>query len=356
MILGSPWAILILLIVPILLILRSRRNGRGGSIRFSSTTNAAKAGRSIRQRLSGVLPLAIRLLALVLLAVAIARPQKGLQQVRDLNKGIAIEMVVDRSGSMAAEMKYQGNRLNRLEVVKRAFADFVLGNKKTLKGRPNDLIGMISFARYADTTCPLTLGHGALPRFLETVQLVKQTERSEDGTAIGDAIALAAARLKTAEEVLTQQLGGQKDDYEIKSKVIILLTDGANNAGKRAPLDAAKMAAEWGIKIYTIGVGGGEAITSRGGLFGTFKIGMGGGVDESTLKAIAQETGGLYRLASDAESLEAIYHEIDELERSEIESIRFVDYEERFSAWALGALLLIGLETLLGNTLFRKIP
>ena len=173
---GSPWAILILLVVPILLVLRSRRNVRGGSIRFSSTTNASRAGRSVRQRLS-VVPLAIRLLALALLAVAIARPQKGLQQVRDLNKGIAIEMVVDRSGSMAAEMKYEGNRLNRLEVVKRAFADFVLGNKKTLKGRPNDLIGMITFARYADTICPLTLGHGALPRFLETVRLVQQNER-----------------------------------------------------------------------------------------------------------------------------------------------------------------------------------
>ncbi len=351
----APWAILILLALPPLLIWRSRRSGRGASIRFSTTRNAAMAGRSLRQRMR-VLPLALRLLALVLLAIAIARPQKGLQQVRDLNKGIAIEMVVDRSGSMAAEMKYAGQQLNRLDVVKRAFSDFVLGNGRRLKGRPNDLVGMITFARYPDTVCPLTLAHGALPRFLETVRLVRQDERSEDGTAIGDAIALAAARLKTAEDVLAQQVGGEGKDYEIKSKVIIVLTDGANNAGKRAPLEAAEMAAEWGIKIYTIGVGGDEAITSRGGIFGTFKIGSGSGVDEATLKAVAQATGGLYRLATDAESLEAIYREIDELEQSEIESVRFVDYEEKFPALAVVALIFIGLETLLGSTLFRKIP
>ncbi|MDA1272502.1 MAG: VWA domain-containing protein [Verrucomicrobia bacterium] len=355
MILESPWALLILLALPVILLWRARRISRAASIRFSSTSNAAKAGMSVRQRL-GAVPLGIRLLTLTLLAVAIARPQKGLQQVHDLNKGIAIEMVVDRSGSMAAEMKYEGDTLNRLEVVKRAFSQFVLGNGKTLKGRPNDLIGMITFARYPDTVAPLTLAHGALPRFLETVRLVQQDERSEDGTAIGDAIALAAARLKTAEEVLASQLGGENDDYEIKSKVMIVLTDGANNGGKRAPLEAAKLASEWGIKIYTIGVGGDEAITSQGGVFGTFKFGMGNSVDEATLKAVAQATGGLYRLATDAESLEAIYREIDELERSEIESVRYMDYEERFFILAAVALLLIGLETLLGSTFFRKIP
>ncbi len=334
----------------------ARRGRRSGAIRFSSTSAAARAGKSLRQRLL-FLPTALRVFALVLLVVALARPQEGMERVRDINKGIAIEMIVDRSGSMGAEMNFRGQRMNRLDVVKKVFEEFVTGNDDDLKGRPNDLIGMISFARYADTVCPLTLAHGALPRFLESVKLVEGDRNPEQGTAVGDGLALAAARLKTAEETLKQQAPDREDNYEIKSKIAILLTDGDDNASKRTPIEAAKLAAEWGIKVYTIAVGDDEAVQARQSVFGAFLTrGMQRPIDTSVLKKIAEETGGRFYLARDAEAIDQIYKEIDELERSEIESIRFVDYKELFLPFALGALALLALEFGLNNTVFRKIP
>jgi Ca-activated chloride channel family protein len=350
---ASPWALLVLIAVPLILLYLSRRKGHG-SVRFSSLVNARRAGRSLRQRLAA-LPVLLRVLVLVLLAIALARPQMGREKVRDVTKGIAIEMIVDRSGSMKAEMGFFGQRFNRLEVVKKVFREFLMGNEENLKGRPNDLVGMIAFARYADTMAPLTLGHGALLRFLESVQIVKR--RAEDGTAIGDAIALAAARLRTAEEDLarTADESGEKE-YEIKSKIIILLTDGQNNFGKRTPQAAAELAAEWGIKIYTIGVGSKEGVSTVKTLFGDFKVPVGGGVDQKTLQRVADITGGVFRMAENAETLREVYAEIDELEKSEIESIRYIDYKELFVPFALAALCLMMLEVTLANTIFRRIP
>ncbi|NIP95468.1 MAG: VWA domain-containing protein [Akkermansiaceae bacterium] len=354
---GFPLAFLLLLLVPLLPWLR-RRGGvrkRRASIRFSWTRNASRAGRSWRQKL-GALPTVLRLLAIVLLVTAIARPQKGLEQVRDVNKGIAIEMVVDRSSSMGAEMVFEQQRSNRLEIVKKVFAQFVLGNGRNLDGRPNDLVGMVSFARYAETTCPLTLAHGALPRFLETVKLA-HPRSGEDGTALGDAIALAAARLEKAEEAMARQAPDREDNYELKSKVMILLTDGRQTAGKRSPLEAAQLAKEWGIKIYTIAVGSEEAVMRRDTLFGQFLQGARGqDADTRTLEAVASETGGRFFEAQNAEALGEIYREIDELERSQIESLRFMDYKELFLPFALGAFLLLGVEVVLSCTIFRKIP
>ena len=351
-----PWAFLLLALLPLAWLLRSRRPGKKrGAIRFSWTKNAANAGRSLRQRL-GFIPGALRILAIVLIVTAIARPQKGLEKIRDLNKGIAIEMVVDRSSSMGAEMVYEGQRMTRLDVVKKVFETFVLGDGDDLKGRGSDLVGMIAFARYADTVCPMTLAHGALPRFLETVHLAKP-RTDEDGTAIGDAVALAAARLKTAEDVMARQAPDRTDRYNIESKVMILLTDGQQTAGERDPIAAAKLAKEWGIKVYTIAVGGGEAIQARDTIFGSFLSGMRGQqMDTRTLRAIAEETGGRFFEARNAESLKDVYAAIDELERSEIESIRFMDYKELFLPFALAALLAVALEIGLNCTVFRKIP
>jgi Ca-activated chloride channel family protein len=299
------------------------------------------------------MPDLLRVLAVILLIVALARPQTGREQVKEISKGIAIEMVVDRSSSMGAELEYDGARMTRLEMVKRVFEEFVMGNGQNLSGRPNDLIGMIVFARYPDTVCPLTLAHGALPAFLKRVNLVQIKE--EDGTAIGDALALAAARLQTAEKSLEQQRD-LADEYEIKSKVIVLLSDGENNSGKRTPLQAAKLASDWGIKIYTIAIGGGEAVTSIRTPFGVYKVPSRQRVDTKTLETIAQETHGFFRKAEDGESLREIYEEIDQMEKSEIESIRFIDYKETFIKFVLAGLLLIIVEIILNNTLFRKIP
>jgi Ca-activated chloride channel family protein len=301
------------------------------------------------------MPLFLRAAAMILLVLALARPQMGREKVKDVTKGVAIQMVVDRSSSMTAEMDYRGIRRNRLEVVKKVFEEFIMGNGEELEGRPNDLVGMVAFARYADTMAPLTLGHGALLRFLDQVKIV--TRRSEDGTAIGDALALAAARLRTAEEDIARYASdsGEKE-YEIKSKIIILLTDGQNNYGKRTPEQAAQLAEDWGIKVYTIGVGGNDGVSTVKTLFGNFKVPTGTRVDTKPLQRVAERTGGIFRMADDDESLREVYAEIDRLEKSNIESVRYIDYRELFVPFALVALCLVMLEVILAATVFRRIP
>jgi Ca-activated chloride channel family protein len=214
---------------------------------------------------------------------------------------------------------------------------------------------MVAFARYADTVCPLTLGHGALEHFLGNVSLV--TRRSEDGTAIGDAVALAAARLKTAEETLARQTGEAADKYTIKSKVMVLLTDGENNFGQRTPEEAAALAAQWGIRIYAIAVTGGEARTVVSRVLGAVMLpGVARDIDTRTLETLAEKTGGRFFRADDARSLEEVYQQIDKLERSEVESLRFVDYREVYPWFVVAALGLVVLEVLLRSTLFRRLP
>lgn len=349
---ASPLALLLLLGLPPLYYVSHYRR-RGATLRFSATALVAAAGTSTRQRLEPLLP-ALRFLALTLLIVALARPQQGQEQVRDLSKGIAIEMVLDRSGSMAEEMDFEGKTLNRLEVVKRVFDEFVQGNKEGLDGRPNDLIGLVTFARYADTIAPLTLGHGALSELVENVRLVQT--REEDGTAVGDALALAAARLKTAEEAQLRVNAERGNDYEIKSKIIILLTDGQNNRGTNTPAEAAQMAKEWGIKIYSIGIGNAPNNGTVQTPFGAFPTRQRSPLDEGTLRSLAELTGGIYRRADSAEGLREIYEEIGELEKSEVTSLRYLDYQERFVPFALAGLLLLLLETVLRNTWLRKHP
>jgi Ca-activated chloride channel family protein len=339
---------LLLALIPPLVYLRLRQ--RPAALRFSSTQEFFRAGSSLRQQLLAT-PAVFRVIALLLLVIALARPQFGVEHVVDVSEGIAIEMVVDRSTSMGEQLSYRGETLTRLEMVKRVFRDFVLGDNKDLAGRPNDMIGMVSFARYADTICPLTLSHDTLTDFLDTVNLAR--ERSEDGTAIGDGLALAAARLHTAEETLAKQSGAERR-YNIRSKVIILLTDGRNNAGNRTVEEAAALAAQWGIKIYAIGVGG-RGLSTFETIFGNFNL-SGPAVDKRSLTLVAETTGGLFRMAEDAESLRAVYQEIDQLEKSQFEVVRYVDYSERFMPYALGALMLVGLEIVLAGTLLRTSP
>ena len=348
-----PLAFLLLLFIPPMLYVFFRRKRNLTGVKFSTTKTVSGIPRSLRQKFL-FLPQGIRILGLILLVIALARPQYGREKVKDVSEGIAVFMVVDRSSSMGAEMQLGVRQVERLDAVKQVFSEFVLGDGKDLGGRPNDLIGMISFARYADTVCPLTLSHGALQRFLDSTRLVER--RSEDGTAIGDAIALAAARLKTAEENMAGRGGNSAEDYTIKSKIMILLTDGENNAGKRTPVDAARLAAEWGIKIYTIGIGGRENYVTIRTPFGTQKVPVQSDIDERTLKGIAEETDGAYFRAGDVQSLRDIYAEIDRLEKSEIQSIRYKDYQEAFVPFALSAFVMMALGLLLSSTLFRRIP
>jgi len=359
----SPWALLLLLVLPMLgyLLLRKRR---GAAVKFPSLVDMRHCPISWRLRLRPVLVVA-RLLCVALLILALARPRKGTVLSEISTQGVAIEAVVDHSGSMNAEMDYDGENLNRLEVVKRVLADFIEGDKKGLGGRTGDLIGLVTFARYADTTCPLVLSHNVLTEFLKRTEIV--TMRNEDGTSIGDAIALAAARLRKAEEEIHRRnaslgFGGDgsqeraKDNFQIKSKAIVLLTDGRNNMGRHDPLEAAGLARQWGIKIYTIGIGSGQAYTTMQTPLGTFRMPVAEELDEGLLKAISDKTGGFYSRADDADSLRKVVKKIDELEKTEVKSVQYTQYAEHFGWLTLPALVLLGLEMLAGCTLLRKIP
>jgi Ca-activated chloride channel family protein len=280
-------------------------------------------------------------------------------------EGVAIELVVDRSGSMRAQdFTLDGRSVSRLDAVKRVVQQFVTGGER-LPGRPDDLIGLIVFARYADSRCPLTLDHEHLTETVRATQFVGAAEREqEDGTAIGDAIGLAVERLSSLDE----RVKVRSADV-IKSKVIVLLTDGENNAGDLEPAVAADMAAALGIRIYTIGAGtesgyapvpvdiGGRIVSQR----------MRVSIDEKTLREIARRTGGLYFRATDTDSLEEIYARIDELERTEIEQQRYTEYHElAVEPWRLGplplppllamVLILLAAEVLLTATRFRTLP
>ena len=284
----SPQALLLLIILPVLGYLILRRKS-SAAVKFPSVSYVRACPTSWRLRLRPVL-VAARLLVLALLIVALARPRKGTVLSELSTEGVALEVVVDHSGSMGTEMDYFGRNMTRLEVVKKVLSDFIGGDKKALVGRSGDLVGLITFARYADTMCPMVLSHNVLLEFLKKTEIVRL--RNEDGTAIGDAIALAAARLEKAEQEIQQRRaqlgfgnekarGGDEPGFKIKSKAIVLLTDGRHNAGRYAPLDAAELAKKWGIKIYTIGIGSDDPT----------------GPLESFMRTLGEDNFGVYRRA-----------------------------------------------------------
>jgi len=352
-----PWVLVLLLFVPMLWWLLSRR-AASGCLRFSSFREISRVRRSWRLRLSW-LPKLVRVICIVLLILALARPRQGSKQHKRTTKGVVMELVVDRSGSMNQPMDYYGQQLTRLEVVKRVLHDFVMGGGK-LKGRPDDMMGLITFARFAETSCPLVLAHDALLGFLDKVDVPKT--RNEDGTAIGEALACAGARLQTAEKSITdrnkkllaaadiQADQKVKPEFEIQSKVIVLLTDGIQNAGQYTPKEAVELARKWGITIYTIGIGGNA---SRQNIFGMLQ---GPQLDERLLNEIAKQTGGFYGRADDAQALQKICEKIDQQEKTEIESIEFNLYDEQFGLLATAGLMALMLEMVLACTVFRKIP
>ncbi len=334
---ASPLMFLLLLPLAVLAWFDFRRWQRP-ALTFSSTSLLASLPRSLRERLAG-LPRILRYVALVALVVALARPVSGENPVRNVTEGIAIELVLDHSGSMSTPMQYQGKTMARFEAVKQVVAAFVMGDGKGLRGRPDDVLGVILFAGSPDTISPLTQSRDSLVSLIKQLQIV---DPSKDGTAIGDAIALGAARLKTAEQA-TAAAADQGDVYRIKSKIMILLTDGEQNAGKRSPEQAAALAAQWGIKIYTIGV----SSAAEGGFLPSAA---------QVLQDVADATGGIFRIATDERSLYAVYREIDRLEKSEVDTIQFLNVQEMFIPFALAAIALLLLEVLLSRTVLRRVP
>ncbi len=342
---------LFVVLIPLLAASFSRRR-RTAAVKFSSLGNISKVRPSKRYRLRNA-PAVLRVLAVTCFLVAFAMPRKGDETVAISTSGVAIQMVVDHSGSMSQRMNYQGESISRLGAVRNVFKDFVLG-KDELKGRKNDMIGLTSFAAFVEENCPLTLDHDNLINFVDTIDFAAP---HEDGTAIGDAVYHAALSLVSAEDVL-KKAGQQEKEYSIKSKIMILLTDGENNAGEKTPAEAAQFARENGIKIHTILISSGGYRTVDDVLFGRIQLLRGEFEHEQAVRdmnEVASITGGTFEEATSGESLENIYQTIDRLERTEFKQ-KFLRYHERFQYPLFGGLLFLIVEIALGATWFRRVP
>ena len=308
------------------------RWNRTPSFRFPTTDLVKGIKQSWKIKFNFV-PTVLRVAALVLFVVALAGPREVLDETVHKTEGIDIVLALDCSGSMAAEdFKINGQRANRLMIIKNVVKEFIAK-------RNNDRIALIAFSGLAYTACPLTTDYEWLLANLERIDL----GILEDGTAIGSAISSSVNRLKNS---------------KAKSKIIILLTDGMNNAGKIDPVTAAKIAQSMKIKIYTIGAGSrGEVPFPVKDMFGRiFYQNVELDLDENTLKEIAHVTNGKYFRATDTESLRDIYSEIDSLEKTPIEETGYKEYKELFVWFLLLGIFCLVSEIFLSNTIFMRIP
>jgi Ca-activated chloride channel homolog len=341
--LGLEWTeprylALALAAVPVWLL--SRR--AAGRILYSSLRVLPGRAATWRTRLAW-LPDALAALAIVALAVALAGPRRGQQDARIRRDGIAIVLAIDVSSSMEAlDLSLPDRERTRLDAVKDVLEEFVLG-RGGLRGRSDDAIGLVSFARHADTRSPLTLDHGNLVAAARALALAAKRTR-EDGTAIGDGLALAVERLAAS---------------PARSKVAILLTDGEDNASSVSPDEAAVLARDAGIKVYAIGAGttGVAPVRLEDPRTGRSElVQVPVSIDEELLRAIAARTGGQYFRAGDAAALREIYAEIDRLERTELEETRFFAYREYYDRLVALGLLLALAGLLLRASLLRRLP
>lgn len=353
---SSTWFLLLLMAVPVLAWWAFRKR-KTTAVVFSDTGGIQDLPRTWKQRLSW-LPAVLWIATVVLLIVALARPQEGRKQTVNESEGIAIEMVVDCSGSMRAmDFQVDGQPVDRLTAVKDVAGKFIVGSEG-LDGRFSDLVGLVTFARHADGISPPTLDHPFLVSQLNQAEIV--TDRNEDGTAIGDAMSLAVEKLTALND---------NRDGEVKSRIMILLTDGENNAGDVDPVQAAELAATLGVKIYTIGVGtkGQAPVPVIDPFTGRQQLRMMEvNIDEETLTKVAELTGGNYFRATDTASLAAIYEQIDQLEKSRVEEKQYVDYREwaiesvHWSGVKMPPLVMFAMFTMLAqvvlsNTWFRRL-
>ncbi len=305
-----------------------KKRFKSATIIYSDIRIVKRASRTNRQKYRVILAV-FRISAIALFIIAFARPRSGTEYQEVSSEGIDIMLLLDVSSSMQGE-DFKPN--NRLFVAKEEI-------KKFIEKRINDRIGLVVFARYAYTQCPLTTDYGVLLNFVDQVDF----GLVEDGTAIGMAIATAVNRLRESSS---------------SSKIIVLLTDGDNNAGEIDPITAANLAATFDIKTYTIGVGktGNVMFPYQDPIFGKRYVYQPTKLDEKSLKTIAQKTGGAYYRARSGSELQGIYDLIDEMEKTEIEVAAHIQYKELFNYFVYAGLLLLILEIILANTYFRKLP
>jgi Ca-activated chloride channel family protein len=308
-----------------------RRRIKESSFRFPSMQVIEGAPRGWKTRFYR-LPQYLRWLALIFLVIGLCGPRKILDQTFITSEGIDIVLAVDVSGSMGAEdYIVNAKRINRLEVIKSVIKEFI-------DRRVSDRIGLVVFGSQAYTVCPLTTDYNWFKENLSRVRL----GLIEDSTAIGSGIAQSLLRLK---------------DSHSKSKIIILLTDGGNNAGHIDPLTAGKMAAAMGVKVYTVGAGSNGVAPVPVDMFGqTVYQNIPVSLQEEPLKQVAQMTGAKYFRASDTEALKQVYKEIDALEKTKIHTRGYRQYRELFWVFVLIALGLIASDIILANTLLMKVP
>jgi Ca-activated chloride channel family protein len=328
----QPEWLWLLTLLPVVMLLRGRR-GPVAAVEFSDVGLARDVARSSRARIGRWLWL-LPLLACALMIIGLARPQRAHSSTEVTANGIDIVLGLDVSGSMQAlDFLVDNRRVNRIQVVKSVVSRFI-------EERPNDRIGLIAFAAAPYLVSPLTLDHDWLQQNLERVNTALA---GEDGTAIGSAIAASVNRLRTT---------------NAKSKIVILLTDGMNNTGKISPLAAAEAAKAMGVKVYTIGVGvRGMAPIPMHDQAGNTRVIMDKvDVDEKTLQAVAAQTGGTFYRATDTDSLQKIYEQINRLETTAQTVQKFEHVEELYS-WALiPSAAIFGFALLLQNTRFRRLP
>lgn len=324
---ANPAFLYLLLIVPLVIVWYIwRHERRSPGYRYSSLVPFEEIGPTWREQLRH-LPIVLRVLVLAALIIAFARPQRVSSGEEITTEGIDIVLLLDVSGSMLAE-DFEPNRIEAAKAVALSF----------INGRISDRIGLVVFAGESFTQCPLTLDYRVLNELMGEVK----SGLLEDGTAIGMAIANGVNRLK---------------DSEAESKVMILLTDGVNNRGEIDPITAAQIAQTFGIKMYTVGVGTmGTAPYPVQTPFGTRYQNVPVEVDEGTLKQVAEMTGGTYYRATDNRKLEAIYAEIDRLEKTKIDVRVYRRYTELFYGWVGLGLLLVLTEVGLSSTVLRRIP
>ncbi|OGU75349.1 MAG: aerotolerance regulator BatA [Ignavibacteria bacterium RBG_16_34_14] len=324
---ANPWILYFLLIVPIMAVWYWFKGKKTEpSLNFSSLKIFKELKPTWREKLK-YLPVVLRMIGVALLIIALARPQNFQSGENIYTEGIDIAMVLDISGSMLAE----DFKPNRLEAAKDVIDEFV-------KERTSDRIGLVIFSRDAFTQCPLTVDYYVLRNLLKDIK----TGMIEDGTAIGNGIANGVNRLK---------------ESKAKSKVMILLTDGINNAGEVDPISAAQIAKTFYIRVYTIGVGTrGEAPYPVQTPFGTRYQMVPVEIDEPLMKEIAQTTGGEYFRATDNKKLEEIYKTIDKLEKTKVEITSYRNAKELYYSWLGGGVILLLLELGLSRTILRKLP
>ena len=320
---GHPWLLLLLLLLPVAALLKGRR-GQPAAFVYSSV-GLLSGLTNVRRSHAGALLAALRWLALAAFIIALAQPRLMKNTTEVKASGIDIVCALDLSGSM----KTQDYIINHQQISRIDMAEPVL--KQFIEGRPNDRIGLVVFAVQAFIASPLTLDHDFL---LETIDQIGIGAINSDATAIGDGITTALNRLR---------------EVKSKSKIIVLMTDGANNSGVISPITATQAAKALGVKIYTIGLGNREIVRQMGLPEGFLP-------DEDMLAQVAQMTGGKYYRADNAEKFKAIYAEIDKLEKSEAVINKYTEYKELFLWFVAGGLAVLLLEITLGQTLLRRLP